>query len=88
MPFADEFRAMSDIGVRTVLCLEHPGPDWAGERGFITAETVRRHLDLGADNRPFFVTGPPVMVDAMEKVLDDLDVAPERRIIERFGPKV
>jgi ferredoxin-NADP reductase len=87
VPFAEEFAAMSDLGVRTVLCFEHPGPGWSGETGFITAETVRRHLDPGVDDRPFFVTGPPVMVAAMERVLDDLGVDASRRTIERFGPK-
>ena len=85
VPFADEFAGMASVGLRTVVCFEHASPAWDGERGFISAETVRRHLDPD-DGRPFFVAGPPVMVGAMERVLDDLGVGLERRIVERFGP--
>jgi ferredoxin-NADP reductase len=84
VPFADEFSAMAPAGLRTVVCFEQPSEGWTGESGFITAETVRRHLDPD-DGRPFVVTGPPIMVEAMERVLDELRIAPERRIIERFG---
>jgi ferredoxin-NADP reductase len=39
-----------------------------------------------ADGRPFIVTGPPMMVEAMERVLDELDIPTDRRRIERFSP--
>jgi len=84
VPFLGEFEAMGDIGVRTVIVYERPSEGWTGEAGFITAETVRRHLDL-SDGRPFVVTGPPVMVYAMERVLDELEIAVERRRVERFS---
>lgn len=87
VPFASEFAAMADIGVRMVLCFERPDDGWEGERGFITADTVRRHLDL-SDGRPFVVAGPPVMVAAMERVLDDLSIPDSRRLVERYGPAI
>jgi glycine betaine catabolism B len=83
-PFADEFSEMRDIGVRMVLCYERATESWTGEKGFITADTVRRHItDL--EGRLFVVTGPPVMVSAMESVLGDLGIPGESRLIERFG---
>ena len=85
VPFEHEFAAMGDIGVRMVLCFENPDPAWGGERGFITADTVWRHLEL-SDDRPFVVAGPPMMVSAMEAVLDDLQVPDSRRMVERYGP--
>ena len=84
IPFGAELAAMSDLGVRLVNVLERPTGEWEGERGFIDAEIVRRYLGPD-DGRPFVLTGPPVMVAAVEGVLDELSVAPERRIIERFG---
>ncbi len=83
-PFAEEFAAMAQIGVRLVLCFEHAPDGWDGERGFITAETVRRHVDP-LDGRPFLVAGPPVMVEAMECVLDELGVGETSRVVEHFG---
>ena len=87
VPFGNEFTSMSGIGVRMILCFEHPDDGWEGERGFITANTVRRHLDSD-DTRPFIVAGPPVMVASMERVLDDLSIPDSRRLIERYGPAV
>ncbi len=84
VPFLDELLALSDIGVRVVQVLEHPPANWDGERGFVTAEMVRRHQGALAD-RPFVVAGPPVMVEAMERVLDELGVGSERRLVERYG---
>lgn len=83
-PFAEEFAAMADAGVRLVLCFEHASDSWSGERGFITAETVRRHLDP-LDGRPFVVAGPPAMVEAMQCILDELGVPDSDRVVEHFG---
>jgi len=85
VPFAEEFSRMASHGVRMELCFEHPAEGWEGESGFMTADTVRRHLDAVRDT-PFFVAGPPAMVTSMEQVLDDLGVPAELRHIERFGP--
>lgn len=84
VPFEAEFAAMGPSGVRTVLCFEVPPAGWTGERGFITAATVRRHLEPVDDGRPFIVAGPPLMVESMERVLDELEVSPARRLVERF----
>jgi len=84
VPFHAEFEEMGRIGLRLVICYERPPADWEGESGFITADTVRRHLPA-EDGRPYVVTGPPVMVSAMEKVLDDLRISAAQRVIERFG---
>jgi len=85
VPFAEEFARMSSHGVRLELCFENPPVGWAGETGFVSAEIVRRHLD-GVRTTPFFVAGPPLMVAAMERVLDELGVPTAHRHIERFGP--
>jgi ferredoxin-NADP reductase len=88
VPFEVEFAAMSEIGLRTVLCYEHPPEGWGGESGFITAEMVRRHLPSTDTGRKFIVAGPPAMVEAMEVVLDRLSVPIDNRLVERFGPVV
>ena len=87
VPFEAEFAEMAGSGVRTVLCYEHPPEGWGGESGFITAEMVHRHLPRGREDRPFIVAGPPQMVGAMERVLDELEVPSGRRLVEHFGPK-
>lgn len=83
-PYLAELAEMGDIGVRVVPVYEHASAEWTGERGFVTAEMLRRHLDP-SDGRPFFVAGPPIMVEAMEAVMDELGIDKGRRIIERFS---
>ena len=86
VPFSDELAVLerrTRLGV--VHVLESPPEDWTGEQGFITADLVRRHIDV-AEDWLFVVTGPPVMVEAMERCLDALGIPASRRLIERFGP--
>jgi len=87
MPYADELAQMSPGGVRVINVLEHPDDSWSGYRGFVTAQIVRKNVDPN-DGRLFCVSGPPVMVTAMESVLDELGIARERRLVERFGVQV
>lgn len=83
-PYLPEFEAMGAIGVRVVPVYQYVGADWPGEHGFITAELVRRYTDPN-DGRPYIVAGPPAMVSVMSRVLDDLGIAQDRRLIEWFG---
>lgn len=83
MPFMDEFEAMRGRGVRIVSVVEHPDETWSGPVGFITAALVRQHVD--PTEGIFLTSGPPVMVTAMERVMDELGIADERRMIERFS---
>ncbi|HSK46786.1 MAG TPA: FAD-dependent oxidoreductase [Coriobacteriia bacterium] len=85
-PYLDELREMEGIGVRLVRVLEHPRPESGSESGYITAELIARYVDP-SDDRPYIIAGPPVMVDAMEAVLDELGVGKELRIIEAFGSR-
>lgn len=87
VPFLGELEALGPAGLRVVVCYERPPVGWQGESGFISAETIRRHVDPN-DGHLFVVTGPPVMVDAMERVLDDLVVSADRRLIERFTARL
>jgi ferredoxin-NADP reductase len=87
VPFEAEFMAMAKSGVKTVLCYERPPDGWTGEGGFITAEMVRRYLTPYEVGRPFIVAGPPVMVTAMERVLNELNVPAGDRLVEHFGPR-
>jgi len=87
VPFQDELLAMDSAGVRVVPVLERPHPGWTGETGLVTASIVARHCDL-ADGRPLYVAGPPPMVAAVQRVLDELGIDESRRRIEWFGTPV
>lgn len=83
--YAQELDSMRGSGVRVIDVYEHAPEQWPGARGLIDAPLVRANLPAD-DGRTFFVAGPPLMVTAMEKVLDEVGVEQSRRIVERFGP--
>ena len=86
IPMREEFDAWEagHPSIRFVHVLERPSPEWAGERGFIGPDTVRRHCDP-RDGWHWFVSGPPAMVDAMGGVLDALGVDRSHASFESFA---
>jgi ferredoxin-NADP reductase len=64
--------------------LERAPEDWAGERGYVTAEVLSRHLPPSYRRFQFFICGPDLMMDAAEAALLQLGVPPERVHTERF----
>jgi len=86
VPYGDEFRtyASSTPGFLFVETFDDPAEDWTGETGFITADLVRRHLSEPTD-MPWIVAGPPRMVEAMKRVVDDLALPPDSVSYEVFA---
>lgn len=86
IPFEDEFAAYAagHPEIRFVHVLERPLPGWEGERGFITADVVRRHWDE-PDARYWISAGPPAMAEAMKRVFADLGLPRERWALELFS---
>ncbi|TLM72021.1 MAG: FAD-dependent oxidoreductase [Actinobacteria bacterium] len=86
IPFGEEFAALAeaDPRLRFVHVLSAPASGWGGDTGFITADLVRERVPDFAE-RHTVVTGPPAMIEAMDRVLTDLGVPPERLTVERFA---
>jgi glycine betaine catabolism B len=79
------FKADFDaLGAKVEYVPAKPPQGWAGISGFITAGHIRRLVPDLAE-RLFYVCGPPAMVDAMGRVLEELKVPGERVVVERFG---
>ena len=84
--FVEELQALQrSMDLRVAYVFEEPEPGWEGERGYVTAEILRRHLPPDPRLWQFFVCGPAPMLDALERELAELSVAPERVQTERFG---
>ena len=85
VPFRDEFAGYEDTGLLTAVhVLVAPSEAWAGERGFITADLVRRHADP-LDGWHWIVSGPPAMITAMQQVVSELAIPRERVSYELFS---
>jgi ferredoxin-NADP reductase len=85
IPYSGEFAEYQrkDRRFEIVDVLEDPLPGWIGERGVIAPELVRRFIDP-LDGWHYFMSGPPAMVSAMQRVTDGLSVPEERLSLERF----
>jgi len=84
IPYREELESWGTRGVRVIHVLEHVTHEWSGESGFITADVVRRN-GMPEPGTTWIAAGPPVMVEAMERVLDELAIPAEERMIERFA---
>jgi predicted ferric reductase len=73
-----------ELDLRVVYVFERPDPDGKGERGFVTAELLRRNVPGDPRDRHFFVCGPPPMMDGLESVLAELGVPAAQVSTERF----
>jgi ferredoxin-NADP reductase len=78
----DEFER-SIPGLRVIHVITNPTPQWKGYGGFITAGIVRAEL---ADPKDwtYYVVGPPAMITAMDKVLDQLEIPQGQIVVESF----
>jgi predicted ferric reductase len=78
--FLEELDALRErLDLRVVHVLDEPPADWAGERGFVTAELLRRVLPDDASRLTCYICGPGPMTDAVQDGLRSLGV-PLRQI--------
>jgi predicted ferric reductase len=73
------------LKLTVVHVLENPPAGWTGERGFITAEVFKRHLPPPHAEHEYFICGPDLMMDAIEKALGELGVPLSKYHSERYS---
>lgn len=84
--FREELEALkARLDLTVVHVLENPSDGWTGERGFVTAEVLRRHLPPPYADHEYFICGPDVMMDAIEDALGTLGVPMSKYHSERYS---
>ena len=78
----DELDALECDRVHVVHVLSGDEPDWQGERGFLTADLIQRHITGDAT---YFICGPQVMYRFLREEIKKLDVPARRVRFEVFG---
>lgn len=85
LAFREEIEGLrGKVVLDVVYTLDQPPGDWTGERGFITAELLRRHLPQEGIERMVFVCGPNPMIEAVEAALAQCGVPARLVHAERF----
>jgi Na+-transporting NADH:ubiquinone oxidoreductase subunit F len=64
-----------------------PGDAWHGETGFIHDVVYRNYLEAHADpaSCEYYLCGPPLMIEAVQAMLDRLGVPPGNILYDDFG---
>ncbi|MFG1370666.1 hypothetical protein V5F32_00655 [Xanthobacter oligotrophicus] len=84
--FREELEALkARLDLTVVRVLSDPPEGWTGERGHITAELLKRHLPEPYAAHEYFICGPGVMMDAIEKTLAGLGVPMSKYHSERYS---
>jgi len=89
--FDQEFRALeekhSNFSFRVALSDPQPEDNWTGMTGYIH-QNLRDQYLLEHDDPTeieYYLCGPPMMIDAIEQMLDDLGVEPEMIAFDKFS---
>ena len=84
--FREELEAVTPrLKLTVVHVLSSPPEGWTGERGFINAALFKRYLPPPYADHEYFICGPDVMMDAIEKALGELNVPLSRYHSERYS---
>ena len=84
--FREELEALKTrLNLTIVHVLQNPPGGWTGEQGYITAEMFKRHLPPPYADHEYLICGPGVMMDAIEKVLGELNVPLSKYHSERYS---
>jgi predicted ferric reductase len=80
---------LEELKTRLALTIIHvlsdPPAGWTGEQGYIGAQMFKRHLPKPYADHEYFICGPDVMMDAIEKALSDLKVPLSKYHSERYS---
>lgn len=85
--FYEELLQISDVSkyIQTNYIVSNPDffRGWDGEIGRISHALLKKYVEPEKVNR-YYITGPPVMVDSLMKMLNELNIESERIITEKF----
>ncbi len=88
-PFLEELQSLENMtpSFKSIVCMtemEKSSRSWAGERGRITNQMLARYLPAISD-AIYYITGPPVFVNAMHTMLTEAGLNDDDIRIEEFG---
>jgi ferredoxin-NADP reductase len=83
--FKEELKKMQEQNenLKVVFTLNEPNSEWKGATGIVTAEMVKKEIPDYKETI-FYTCGPPAMVEAMEKLIENLGLPKEQLNREYF----
>ncbi|KAJ7130073.1 ferredoxin reductase-like C-terminal NADP-linked domain-containing protein [Mycena crocata] len=83
----DALAAAHPVQFKVYYVLNNPPAGWTGGVGFVTKEQIQTHLPASTGDAKILMCGPPPMLTAMKKHLDELQW-PAPRTISKLADKV
>ena len=89
--YDDDFKQIEQRfpNFRYTVALSDPKPEdnWTGATGFVHKAALDNYLNNhpAPEDIEYYLCGPPLMIDAVIKMLDDLGVPPEMVMYDNFG---
>ncbi|EJD04162.1 NADH-cytochrome b5 reductase [Fomitiporia mediterranea MF3/22] len=83
----DELAEKHNDRFKVYYVLNNPPPNWKGGVGFVTKDQIERHLPPSSHDIKVLLCGPPPMITAMKKHLDDLKY-PAPRTVSKLEDQV
>ena len=84
--FREELETLKErLNLTLVHVLANPPSGWTGEQGFIDAAMFKRRLPLPYADHEYFICGPGVMMDVIERALGEMSVPISKYHSERYS---
>ncbi|WP_179228398.1 ferredoxin reductase family protein [Leptolyngbya ohadii] len=83
--YREEIETLKEKLDLTVVCvLRKAHDDWEGDTGYVDRELLEKYIPIHRGSRHYFVCAAPVMMDAVERALFDLEVPVTNVHMEHF----
>jgi Na+-transporting NADH:ubiquinone oxidoreductase subunit F len=89
--YLDEFEELAEknenFSLNIALSDPLPEDNWSGYKGFIHQVLLEEYLSKhpNPEDLEYYVCGPPMMLSAVQNMLDDLGVEPDSVLFDDFG---
>lgn len=83
--YRDELEALKEtLDLTIVYVLRKADDDWEGETGYVDRALLEKHIPRHRGSRHYFICAAPVMMDAVERALFELEVPVTNVHMEHF----
>jgi 3-phenylpropionate/trans-cinnamate dioxygenase ferredoxin reductase subunit len=84
--YREELEALKEkLDLTIVYVLRKAHDDWEGETGYVDQKLLEKYIPLHRGSRHYFICAAPVMMDAVERALFELDVPVTNVHMEHFN---
>jgi predicted ferric reductase len=86
LTYREELEVLQDsLDLTIVDVLRKAHDDWQGDTGYVDKDLLKKYIPIHRGSRQYFICAAPVMMDAVERALFELDVPITNVHMEHFN---